>query len=92
MRRAALPANVGLALGRFETWFQAKAPAPLPFYVDQDLCTECTMCVRVLGCPSILLTDGEYTIEEETCDGCDICAFVCKPGAIKRRTPVGVTL
>ncbi len=52
--------------------------------VDQDLCNACSLCVRVLGCPAILATDGEYSIDGELCDGCDLCAELCQQDAIRR--------
>ncbi len=53
-----------------------------PFTVDQELCNSCTACVRMLGCPGILVIDGKYTIDRELCDGCELCADVCKHDAI----------
>ncbi|MCP4250148.1 MAG: indolepyruvate ferredoxin oxidoreductase subunit alpha [bacterium] len=51
--------------------------------VDQELCNACSLCARVLGCPAILVTDGEYTIDPDLCDGCRICAELCQSGAIQ---------
>ena len=53
-----------------------------PFTVSQELCDACTLCVRVLGCPGILIEDGEYTIDRELCDGCELCARLCQRDAI----------
>ncbi|MBT3980822.1 MAG: indolepyruvate ferredoxin oxidoreductase subunit alpha [Bacteriovoracaceae bacterium] len=52
------------------------------YQIDQELCTECSLCVRQLGCPAILVVDGVYTIDEELCDGCDLCARGCHTDAI----------
>lgn len=57
-----------------------KRPA---FTIDQDLCNACSLCVRVLGCPGILVEDGQYSIDQELCDGCAVCASVCVQGAIR---------
>jgi indolepyruvate ferredoxin oxidoreductase alpha subunit len=54
-----------------------------PLTIDQVLCDECSLCVRVLGCPAILVTDGQYTIDEELCDGCELCAHLCQRDAIQ---------
>ena len=54
-----------------------------PFAIDQDLCDECSLCVRVLGCPGILIVDGKYTIDAELCDGCELCVFLCQRDAIQ---------
>ncbi len=56
------------------------------YTVDQELCNGCSLCVRVLGCPAILVSGGEYRIDEELCDGCDLCAQLCQHGAIQ---PIG---
>jgi indolepyruvate ferredoxin oxidoreductase alpha subunit len=53
-----------------------------PFTVDQELCNACSLCVRVLGCPAILVENGQYTIDPSLCDGCELCARVCRQDAI----------
>ncbi len=54
------------------------------YTVDQELCNECSLCVRVLGCPAIYVSDGKYWIDRNLCDGCDLCAQVCNLDAIKQ--------
>ncbi len=56
-----------------------KRPA---YVVSDELCNGCTLCVRSLGCPAIMVTDGKYVIDQALCDGCDLCAQICKHGAI----------
>ncbi|UCG33876.1 MAG: hypothetical protein JSU68_04410, partial [Phycisphaerales bacterium] len=56
------------------------------FIIDRERCNACTLCVRMLGCPGILVTDGEYAIDQELCDGCALCAYVCKQKAIVQAT------
>jgi indolepyruvate ferredoxin oxidoreductase alpha subunit len=65
-----------------------------PFSVDADLCLGCRTCLR-LGCPAIkwIKEDGtgpqgkkrkgRAAIENFLCNGCTLCAQVCKCGAIK---------
>jgi indolepyruvate ferredoxin oxidoreductase alpha subunit len=55
-----------------------------PFTVDQELCNACSLCVRLLGCPGILVVDGTYVIDPKLCDGCELCATLCKQGAIRQ--------
>ena len=55
-----------------------------PFVIDQDRCNSCSLCVRVLGCPAILVVDEIYTIDQDLCDGCGLCARVCKHDAIQQ--------
>ncbi|MHC4695618.1 MAG: indolepyruvate ferredoxin oxidoreductase subunit alpha [Planctomycetota bacterium] len=57
---------------------------PHPFVVSQEECDGCSLCIRILGCPGILLEDGVYTIDRDMCDGCALCADVCKHNAIQQ--------
>jgi indolepyruvate ferredoxin oxidoreductase alpha subunit len=64
------------------------------FFVDADLCLGCRTCLR-LGCPAVewIKEDGtgpqgkkrkgRASIESFLCNGCTLCAQVCKFGAIK---------
>jgi indolepyruvate ferredoxin oxidoreductase alpha subunit len=61
----------------------AKGRKRTPFAIDQELCNACSLCVRVLGCPAILVTDGIYTIDQDLCVGCELCARVCQHDAIR---------
>jgi len=56
----------------------------VPFAIDPAICNACSLCVRILGCPSIQASEGGYTIDPDLCDGCGICATVCKHGAIRQ--------
>ncbi|MBI4495695.1 MAG: indolepyruvate ferredoxin oxidoreductase subunit alpha [Deltaproteobacteria bacterium] len=59
-----------------------------PFSVDPDACTGCRACLR-LGCPALGWTTGEgegrgrAAVEGSLCNGCTLCAQVCKFGALK---------
>jgi len=55
-----------------------------PFAIHDEQCNSCSLCVRLLGCPAILIVDGKYTIDRDLCDGCGLCARVCKHGAIRQ--------
>jgi len=55
-----------------------------PFKVVQELCNQCSLCVLVLGCPAIEVTDNVYDIVTDLCDGCELCAYVCNQQAIVR--------
>jgi len=55
-----------------------------PFTINQDLCDECSLCVRLLGCPGVTVTNGQYAIDQNNCDGCGLCAQVCNKDAIKQ--------
>ncbi len=53
-----------------------------PLTINRERCNACSLCVRLLGCPGILITDGEYVIDEELCNGCELCTYVCQHEAI----------
>jgi indolepyruvate ferredoxin oxidoreductase alpha subunit len=60
-----------------------KGKAVPPLTIDQDRCEDCSLCIRVLGCPAILVTDRQHTIDQDLCIGCGLCAYVCQQGAIE---------
>lgn len=58
----------------------------VPFQIVQKHCNSCTLCVRVLGCPAILIEEDKYVIDADLCDGCELCAFICQHDAIQLAT------
>jgi indolepyruvate ferredoxin oxidoreductase alpha subunit len=58
------------------------AEARPAYEIDEALCNGCSLCVRMLGCPAILVEDGRYFIDPDLCDGCDLCARLCNRDAI----------
>ncbi len=59
-----------------------KGRSSQPFAINQEECDSCSLCVRMLGCPGILVEDGVYTIDPDLCDGCGLCAHICRHAAI----------
>ena len=59
-----------------------------PLTIDPEICNACSLCIRVLGCPAILVKKGKYMIDQELCDGCELCAQVCQYDAIHPTTSV----
>jgi indolepyruvate ferredoxin oxidoreductase alpha subunit len=60
-----------------------------PMIVDAVLCNGCGACLRV-GCPALVTTSElsseglpKVAIDIEQCTGCEVCAWLCKPEAIK---------
>jgi indolepyruvate ferredoxin oxidoreductase alpha subunit len=51
--------------------------------IDQEKCTQCKACLKT-GCPAIAFKEGRLVIEREMCNGCTLCAQVCKFNAIKK--------
>ncbi|UCE59674.1 MAG: indolepyruvate ferredoxin oxidoreductase subunit alpha [Phycisphaerales bacterium] len=55
----------------------------VPLRINVDKCNGCSLCVRLLGCPGILVSGGHYMIDDELCVGCGLCANVCKHDAVE---------
>lgn len=60
---------------------------PPVYYVDQDACTGCNLCLSAYGCPALMWDEDERKASIDTilCMGCDSCAQVCPANAILRR-------
>ena len=57
-----------------------------PWSVDEDACTGCKACLRA-GCTALSLYDLDdeerrVEIDPTVCNGCGVCAQLCKYGAI----------
>ncbi|MFH0917052.1 MAG: indolepyruvate ferredoxin oxidoreductase subunit alpha [bacterium] len=57
----------------------------VPYEIDVDQCTDCKSCISKLGCPAILIEDGQVVIDAAQCTGCAVCATICPSGAIRTR-------
>jgi indolepyruvate ferredoxin oxidoreductase alpha subunit len=57
--------------------------APVPPRITSK-CTNCMACVRLLGCPAIIVEDEKVIIDEGACAACGLCVSVCPSGAIER--------
>lgn len=56
-----------------------------PITLDLEECTQCKLCYD-LGCPGIEWSDENGPIIDEIqCVGCEMCAELCKPGALHAR-------
>ncbi|MCK4529056.1 indolepyruvate ferredoxin oxidoreductase subunit alpha [candidate division WOR-3 bacterium] len=54
------------------------------YYVDEDKCTACTLCLKV-GCPAISVKDDSARIDKYLCTGCSLCAQICSFDAIVQK-------
>jgi len=48
-----------------------------------DKCTNCMACVKLLGCPALIVEDGKVEINEALCVACGLCASVCPYNAVE---------
>ena len=80
VRRTALQPGVKAIIFRSPCAVLVK-PDP-PAVIDPEKCINCKRCIRELGCPGIVLTDGKPAIETALCSGCGLCAQVCPVHAI----------
>ncbi len=54
----------------------------IPYFVDEELCTQCDACFKV-WCPAITRTEeGFPVIDAADCTACTVCAQVCPTDAI----------
>ena len=68
----------------------SKAPCALldrkitkQYKVNRDACKKCGACLKP-GCPAITkLEDGTVTINDTLCNGCGLCAKLCRFGAME---------
>jgi indolepyruvate ferredoxin oxidoreductase alpha subunit len=54
-----------------------------PMAVSEDLCIGCKMCMQI-GCPAISFNGNTAEINGIQCNGCGLCASICKTGAIAK--------
>jgi indolepyruvate ferredoxin oxidoreductase alpha subunit len=48
-----------------------------------EACNNCMACIKLLGCPALIIKNGNVTINEALCTGCGLCAHVCPYKAIR---------
>ena len=53
--------------------------------IDQDKCKNCKMCVKT-GCPALISTKDNVTVDRTSCNGCTVCKQVCPFDAIEEVT------
>lgn len=55
-----------------------------PYVINQDQCVNCMECISEIGCPAIVLKDGQAYIEPTQCFGCGTCTYTCVANAISK--------
>jgi len=48
-----------------------------------DKCTNCMACIKLLGCPALILENGKVCVDEALCTACALCASVCPYAAME---------
>lgn len=48
-----------------------------------EKCTDCMVCIRLLGCPAFVVESGKAGINAALCTGCGLCVSVCPYKAIE---------
>jgi indolepyruvate ferredoxin oxidoreductase alpha subunit len=48
-----------------------------------DKCTNCMACIKLLGCPALVVDEGKVKIDENYCAACGLCISVCPYKAIE---------
>ena len=56
----------------------------VPYYIDQEKCIKCGVCLKNIFCPAIVNDNNEYFIDKNICTGCGVCAHICPVNAIKK--------
>lgn len=61
-----------------------KSPVTVQYKVNTDKCKKCGMCMKP-GCPAMTKDEnGNISINDTMCNGCGLCAGICKFGAIEK--------
>jgi indolepyruvate ferredoxin oxidoreductase alpha subunit len=61
-----------------------KGEKTVSYAIDSETCTNCKLCINSLGCPALILDNGQVVIDASQCDGCSLCAQVCPTKSIKQ--------
>lgn len=56
----------------------------IPYFVIEEECKKCGVCMTTFYCPAIFVDEGKYYIDQMTCTGCGVCAQICPFNAIEK--------
>jgi indolepyruvate ferredoxin oxidoreductase alpha subunit len=74
--------SVVIARGPCQRLPEMKRRAVVPYFVDEELCTQCDACYTI-WCPAITRNErGFPQILAADCTACTVCAQMCPPEAI----------
>lgn len=57
-------------------------PQPQPS-INLETCTNCKVCIKSIGCPALIVYEGQVTIDKTLCYGCKLCTYTCPFKAIE---------
>lgn len=61
-----------------------KSPVTVQYKVNTEKCKKCGMCMKP-GCPAMTRDEnGNISVNDTMCNGCGLCAGICKFGAIEK--------
>lgn len=55
-----------------------------PYSVVEDKCINCRKCIKEIGCPGLIVSDGRVKVDASLCNGCGLCSQICPVDAIVR--------
>jgi indolepyruvate ferredoxin oxidoreductase alpha subunit len=55
-------------------------------FTTLDKCNNCMACIKLLGCPALIVEEGKVQINDALCTACGLCASVCPYNAIEGGT------
>ena len=50
--------------------------------VAREKCIGCRKCIREIGCPGLVIREGQVVIDDSLCTGCGLCSQICPVQAI----------
>jgi indolepyruvate ferredoxin oxidoreductase alpha subunit len=55
------------------------------YYVNDEKCTGCRICVDQFACPAIFMIEDKAWVDESMCTGCSVCRQLCPFDAFEVR-------
>ncbi|WP_048058234.1 nucleotide-binding protein [Pyrococcus yayanosii] len=75
--------NLGLLLGVTEWEEEREHVGAKVARINPETCIRCGICHEKCPHDSIKLVDGDYVVNQLTCEGCNVCGLVCPvPGTV----------
>lgn len=71
-----------VVIARYPCVLHIKEKHPVP-EVDTEVCINCGACLKI-GCPPLIKTETQVSIDSMLCNGCGLCARICPIQAIKK--------